>query len=103
MKKVLSLLKNYKKEAFFAPFFKLVEAVFELFVPLVMADIIDVGIPNSDTPYIIRKGLILVLLAAAGLTVSITAQFFAAKAAVALILPPRFKYSKSATVKLCLT
>ena len=82
MKKVLSLLKNYKKEAFFAPFFKLVEAVFELFVPLVMADIIDVGIPNSDTPYIIRKGLILVLLAAAGLTVSITAQFFAAKAAV---------------------
>ena len=82
MKKVLSLLKNYKKEAFFAPFFKLVEAVFELFVPLVMADIIDVGIPNSDTSYIIRKGLILVLLAAAGLTVSITAQFFAAKAAV---------------------
>ena len=82
MKKVLSLLKNYKKEAFFAPFFKFVEAVFELFVPLVMADIIDVGIPNSDTSYIIRKGLILVLLAAAGLTVSITAQFFAAKAAV---------------------
>ena len=82
MKKVLSLLKNYKKEAFFAPFFKFVEAVFELFVPLVMADIIDVGIPNSDTSYIVRKGLILVLLAAAGLTVSITAQFFAAKAAV---------------------
>ena len=82
MKKVLSLLKNYKKEAFFAPFFKLVEAVFELFVPLVMADIIDVGIPNSDTSYIVRKGLVLVLLAAAGLTVSITAQFFAAKAAV---------------------
>ncbi len=82
MKKVLSLLKYYKKEAFFAPFFKFVEAVFELFVPLVMADIIDVGIPNSDTSYIVRKGLILVLLAAAGLTVSITAQFFAAKAAV---------------------
>ncbi len=82
MKKVLSLLKNYKKEAFFAPFFKLVEAIFELFVPLVMADIIDVGIPNSDTSYIVRKGLVLVLLAAAGLTVSITAQFFAAKAAV---------------------
>ena len=82
MKKVLSLLKNYKKEAFFAPFFKLVEAVFELFVPLVMADIIDIGIPNSDTSYIVKKGLILILLAAAGLTVAITAQFFAAKAAV---------------------
>ena len=82
MKKVLSLLKNYKKEAFLAPFFKLVEAVFELFVPLVMADIIDVGIPTSDTSYIIKKGIVLVLLAAAGLSVSITAQFFAAKAAV---------------------
>ena len=82
MKKVLSLLKNYKKEAFLAPFFKLVEAVFELFVPLVMADIIDVGIPASDTSYIVKKGLVLVLLAAAGLTVAITAQFFAAKAAV---------------------
>ncbi len=82
MKKVLSLLKNYKKEAFLAPFFKFVEAVFELFVPLVMADIIDVGIPASDTSYIVKKGLVLVLLAAAGLSVSITAQFFAAKAAV---------------------
>ena len=82
MKKVLSLLKNYKKEAFLAPFFKLVEAVFELFVTLVMADIIDVGIPASDTSYIVKKGLVLVLLAAAGLTVAITAQFFAAKAAV---------------------
>ena len=82
MKKVLSLLKNYKKEAFLAPFFKFVEAVFELFVPLVMADIIDVGIPTSDTFYIVKKGLVLVLLAAAGLSVSITAQFFAAKAAV---------------------
>ncbi|MBO4909534.1 MAG: ABC transporter ATP-binding protein [Lachnospiraceae bacterium] len=82
MKKVLSLLKNYKKEAFLAPFFKLVEAVFELFVPLVMADIIDVGISASDTSYIVNKGLVLVLLAAAGLTVAITAQFFAAKAAV---------------------
>ena len=59
MKKVLSLLKNYKKEAFLAPFFKLVEAVFELFVPLVMADIIDVGIPTSDTSYIVKNGLVL--------------------------------------------
>ncbi len=82
MKTVLSLLKNHKKEAFLAPFFKFVEAVFELFVPLVMADIIDVGIPASDTSYIVKKGLVLVLLAAAGLTVSVTAQFFAAKAAV---------------------
>lgn len=82
MKTVLSLLKNYKKEAFLAPFFKFVEAVFELFVPLVMADIIDVGIPASDTSYIVKKGLVLVLLAAAGLSVAVTAQFFAAKAAV---------------------
>ena len=82
MKKVLSLLKNYKKEAFFAPFFKLTEACFELFVPLVMADIIDRGIAGGDNRLIFGKGAVLVLLAAAGLIVAITAQYFAAKAAV---------------------
>ncbi|MCR4791371.1 MAG: ABC transporter ATP-binding protein/permease [Lachnospiraceae bacterium] len=82
MKTVLSWLKNYKKEAFFAPFFKLTEACFELIVPLVMADIIDTGIVNGDNAYILKKGGVLVLLAAAGLAVAITAQYFAAKAAV---------------------
>lgn len=82
MKTVLSWLKNYKKEAFFAPFFKLTEACFELFVPLVMADIIDRGIVDGNTRLIFGKGAVLVLLAAAGLAVAITAQYFAAKAAV---------------------
>ena len=82
MKIFLSWLKNYKKEAFFAPFFKLTEACFELFVPLVMARIIDIGIVNADKSVIIRNGIILIVLAAAGLIVAITAQYFAAKAAV---------------------
>lgn len=82
MRTVLSWLKNYKKEAFFAPFFKLTEACFELFVPLVMADIIDRGIAGGDNRLIFLKGAVLVLLAAAGLIVAITAQYFAAKAAV---------------------
>ena len=82
MRTVLSWLKNYKKEAFFAPFFKLTEACFELFVPLVMADIIDRGIAGGDNRLIFLKGSVLVLLAAAGLIVAITAQYFAAKAAV---------------------
>ena len=82
MKRLLKYLKDYKKETILAPFFKLLEAVFELFVPLVMANIIDVGIANSDMGYIGKMGLCLVLLAVVGLTVSITAQFFSAKAAV---------------------
>ncbi len=82
MKIFLSWLKNYKKEAFFAPFFKLTEACFELFVPLVMARIIDIGIAQNDKSVIWQNGLILVGLAAAGLIVAITAQYFAAKAAV---------------------
>lgn len=72
----------YKKESVLAPLFKLLEATFELFVPLVMVKIIDVGIAQGDKSYILRMGGVLVLLAAIGLTVSITAQFFAAKAAV---------------------
>ncbi|MCR5800928.1 MAG: ABC transporter ATP-binding protein/permease [Lachnospiraceae bacterium] len=82
MKKVLSYMKAYKKESVLAPLFKLLEATFELFVPLVMAKIIDVGIAQGDKSYILKMGGVLVLLAAIGLTVSITAQFFAAKAAV---------------------
>lgn len=82
MKKLLVFLKDYKKESVLAPLFKLLEAFFELFVPLVMASIIDRGISNSDTGYIAKMGLCLLLLAVVGLISSVTAQFFAAKAAV---------------------
>lgn len=81
MSRLFVYLKDYKKECVFAPLFKMLEALFELFVPLVMAAVIDTGIANSDKPYIIKMCLILVLLAVVGLTSSITAQFFAAKAA----------------------
>lgn len=82
MKNLLKYLKNYKKESIIAPLFKMLEATFELFVPLVMADIIDIGIANDDTEYILARGVILVILAVIGLTCSLTAQYFAAKAAV---------------------
>ncbi len=82
MKRLLVYLKDYKKESVLAPLFKLLEAFFELFVPLVMANIIDRGIANKDTGYIVRMGLCLLALAVVGLCSSITAQFFAAKAAV---------------------
>lgn len=82
MKQLLKYLKNYKKETIIAPLFKMLEATFELFVPLVMADIIDVGIANNDKGYILWMGALLVALAIIGLTCSLTAQYFAAKAAV---------------------
>lgn len=82
MKKLLRFLKSYRKESILAPLFKLLEASFELFVPLVMAAIIDVGIAEKDYGYIGKMGAILVLLAAVGLTAALTAQYFAAKAAV---------------------
>lgn len=82
MKKILYFLKDYKKESVLAPLFKLLEALFELFVPLVMAAIIDNGIANRDKAYIIKLGAVLILLGIIGLAASITAQFFAAKAAV---------------------
>ena len=82
MKRLLKYLKDYTKESILAPLFKLLEAGFELFVPLVMAKIIDQGIANRDGGTILRMGLCLVLLAAVGLASSVTAQFFAAKAAV---------------------
>lgn len=82
MRKLLVYLKDYKKETVFAPLFKMLEATFELFVPLVMAAIIDRGIGDSDTSYVLKMGLILVALGLIGLLCSITAQFFAAKAAV---------------------
>ena len=82
MKRLLKYLKDYTKESILAPLFKLLEAGFELFVPLVMAKIIDHGIANRDGGTILRMGLCLVLLASVGLASSVTAQFFAAKAAV---------------------
>ena len=82
MKKLLIYLKNYKKECVLAPLFKMLEASFELFVPLVMATIIDTGIANGDRDYIIKMCILLIVLGVIGLICSITAQFFAAKAAV---------------------
>lgn len=82
MKKLLVYLRNYKKECVLAPLFKMLEASFELLVPLVMARIMDVGIAGNDMPYIWKMAGILLLLAVIGLTCSLTAQYFAAKAAV---------------------
>lgn len=78
---MLSYMKPYRKECVLAPLFKLLEALLELFVPLVVASIIDYGIRNNDVPYILRMCLLLAALAALGLSVSITAQYFSAKAA----------------------
>ncbi|MBQ4057520.1 MAG: ABC transporter ATP-binding protein [Lachnospiraceae bacterium] len=82
MFKITYYLKEYKKESIVAPLFKMLEASFELFVPLVMAAIVDTGIRNRDNDYILKMGGILVLLAVIGLTCSVTAQYFAAKASV---------------------
>ncbi len=82
MKSLLKYMKDYRKESVLAPLFKMLEASFELLVPLVMASIIDKGIAGNDSPYIIKMGLILVLLALVGLASSVTAQYFSARAAV---------------------
>nr|WP_288827651.1 ABC transporter ATP-binding protein [uncultured Clostridium sp.] len=81
MKKLLKYLSEYKRESILGPLFKLLEASFELLVPLVMARVIDIGIKNHDLTYILSMGGILVLLGIIGLSCSITAQYFAAKAA----------------------
>ncbi len=82
MRKLLVYLKDYRKESVLGPLFKLLEASFELIVPLVMAAIIDRGILQADRPYILKMCLVLAALALIGLVCSITAQYFAAKAAV---------------------
>lgn len=89
MKKVFYYLKSYAVQSILGPLFKLSEATLELFVPLVVAKIIDVGIPNSDKNYIIKMSLILVGLALAGLLMSVTAQYFAAKASVGCVTKMR--------------
>ena len=85
MKKLLVYLKDYRKETILAPLFKMLEATLELFVPLVVAAIIDVGIESRDTAYILRMILMLILLGAAGLAFSVTAQYFSAKAAAGFV------------------
>ena len=81
MKKLLIYLKDYKIESVLAPLFKMLEALFELFVPIVMAKVIDIGIPAGDRSYVIRMCLVMILLGIIGLVCSITAQYFSAKAA----------------------
>ena len=81
MKKLLIYLKDYKIESVLAPLFKMLEALFELFVPIVMAKVIDIGIPAGDRNYVIRMCLVMILLGIIGLVCSITAQYFSAKAA----------------------
>lgn len=82
MKELLKYLRHYIKESILAPLFKMLEASFELFVPLVMAAIIDTGIKNSDKPYIFKMAMVLVGLAIVGFISALTAQYFAAKASV---------------------
>lgn len=82
MRSLAVYLKNYKKESILAPFFKFLEVIFDLLVPIVVAQIIDVGIAHHNNKYIIQRFFILILMAALGLLSSVTAQFFAAKASV---------------------
>lgn len=107
MKALLIYLRNYKKETVLAPLFKLLEASFELLVPLVMAAVIDNGIANADKPYVVKMCLIMVALGIIGLTCSITAQYFSAKAATGFATELRqalfshiqnFSYTKMDTI-----
>ena len=90
MKSLLKYLKKYKKESILAPLLKMLEASFELLVPLVMASIIDVGIAGSDTGYVIRMCGIMIALGIIGLVCSVTAQYFAAKAATGFATELRY-------------
>ncbi len=94
MKRLLVFLKEYKKESILAPLFKLLEALFELFVPLIMKQIIDTGIVTKNVPYVLKMCLVLVLLGIIGLVCSITAQYFAAKAAVGFAAKIRYQLFK---------
>lgn len=84
MKRLLGYMREYKKESILGPLFKMLEASFELFVPLVVASMVDVGIKNRDLGYILKMGGLLLLLAVVGLACSLTAQYFAAKAATGM-------------------
>ena len=80
MKKLARYLRHFKKEVILGPFFKLLEAIFELIVPLVMAKIIDVGVKNGDTQYVLIMGGVMVVLGIAGLGFALICQYFAARA-----------------------
>ena len=82
MKKLLKYMKGYGKQCLLGPLFKLLEASFELLIPLVVASIVDVGIANSDQPYIVKMCLVMIALGVIGLVCAVTAQYFAARAAV---------------------
>ena len=82
MRKIIKYLEDYKKESIIGPLFKMLEAIFELLVPVIMALVIDIGIKNNDHKYIYQRGLILILLGLIGLVCSLTAQYFAAVASV---------------------
>ena len=84
MRNLLRFLSPYKKESVLGPLFKMLEALFELFIPLVVADIVNVGIKHGDTAYIIQRCLLMVALGVIGLTCSLTAQYYSAKAAVGM-------------------
>ena len=85
MRKLFVYLKNYKKQCVLAPLFKMLEACFELFIPLVVASIIDIGIANRDTSYIVWCCVIMVALGAIGLTCTLFAQYFSAFCAVGFV------------------
>lgn len=91
MFRLLTHIKAYRKECILAPLFKMLEAFFELFVPLVVADIIDNGIKTGDKTYIFMRALVMALLAVIGLVCAVTAQYFSAKAAVGFATKVRYK------------
>ena len=82
MRKLLKYMKGYGKECVLGPLFKLLEATFELFIPLVVADIVDKGIGNGDGAYVVKMCGVMILLGIIGLVCAVTAQYFAARAAV---------------------
>ena len=90
MGKILRYLRHYKKEAVLGPLFKMLEALFELFIPLVVADIVDTGIATGNTTYILQRCGLMALLGFVGLLASVTAQYFSAKAAVGMACELRF-------------
>ncbi len=85
MRRLLSIMRRYLKESILGPLFKLLEATLELLVPLVVANIIDIGVKNADVPYIVKMALILLGFSVVGLAFSVTAQYFAAKASVGTV------------------
>ena len=98
MRSLAVYLKDYKIESILAPFFKFLEVVFDLIVPIIIAQIIDVGIANHNNGYIVQRFFLLILMAAFGLTCSFTAQFFAAKASVGFAITYSICLSQSSTL-----